>query len=154
MGSELWQDLVSIFVLQLFTCSAHGEQEGGLRFTLQEVDEIHCMMGVKTEDPAGSERFREDAFDTVIDTLRTLRYFTAMCHMLQTAVKTENIFKKRSGETESQKYWKSSIRKTLQNVMYILKPINGVLAKYIVSNGCSTRLVANPGEYGEDCEKS
>ncbi len=150
VGSELWQDIVNMFVIQLFTLSAHGEQDGGCRFTLQDVDDIYLS---SLADPTGSGRLREDIFATVIDTLRTLRYHTAMCHMLQTAVRVENIFKKKCGESDTQRYWKSSIRKTLQNVMYILKPVNGVLAKYIAANGCATRLAQSQGLSPDVCEE-
>ena len=129
--------MVNIFVSQLFTCSAHGEQEGRYRFSLQNADKLYLLLAA---DSVERKKMREDVLDTVTDTLRTLRYYVAACHMLQTAIKIENIFKKRNGETEAQLYWKDSIRRSLRNVMHILKPGNGVLAKYVASNGCVTRV--------------
>lgn len=139
-----------MFATQLFTCSEYGEREGRVKFALQDADSIYISLG---NDSAASEKLREDILDTVIDTLRVLRYFVSSCHMMQTAIRMENIFRKRNGETETQQYWKGSIRRSLQNVMYILKPGTGVLARYVVAAGCVARVNAGPCSFSDVCEE-
>jgi len=125
VSSELWQDLVHIFTIQLLTSSAHGNQ-GDVKnrinmFTLNEHD-------LESE---GTEKTKECINDTIIELKYVFSYNVSLCHMLQTAITIENIHKKRSGESDSQLYWKNSIRKTLQSISAALRPNEGILAKFI-----------------------
>ena len=92
------------------------------------------------EEGQGADIIKEFIVDTASDALHILKYYTSICHMLQKVIRIENIAKKRGNETQSQLYWKCSIRKTMMSMMQIFNSNNGVIAKYILSNGCTTKL--------------
>ena len=68
---------------------------------------------------------------TFINCQRVLFYYKVVCIMCKNIIEKEKLQKVNKEKTEQKKEWKSIIRKILSNMLYLIRPSNGLLVKYL-----------------------
>jgi len=82
-----------------------------------------------------------------INCQRTLFYYKSVLIMCKNIIEKEKLQNINKEKTEQKKEWKTIIRKILNNMLYLIKPANGLLAKYLnMSNDINSSLIS----YNED----
>lgn len=78
---------------------------------------------------------------------RVLFYYKVVCIMCKNVIEKEKLQKTNKEKTDQKKEWKSIIRKIFINMLYLIKPSNGILPKYLnISSEINSFLISQKEE--------
>jgi len=86
-----------------------------------------------------------------INCQRVLFYYKVVCIMCKNIIEKEKLQKANKEKNEQKKEWKTIIRKILCNMVYLVRPSNGLLVKYLnMSTDINSSLISHNEEESPD----
>lgn len=78
---------------------------------------------------------------------RVLFYYKVVCIMCKNVIEKEKLQKDNKDKSDQKKEWKSIIRKIFMNMLYLIKPSNGMLSRYLnMSSEINSFLISHNQE--------
>ena len=127
ISNDTWSEIVKLFTTSIFgeiipLCDRVGEN-----------NEVHL---------------EKEQIEYFVQIKRIIKYYSAILVMCNNIAFKEKLYsstkESSSSKDSSKKRWKETIRKILQNMMYLIKPSTGLLANFLTMNSNINSVIINP----------